>query len=392
MPDSPEFILQAEQLLRPDSVFSSESLGSGWIHIRKDRIVAVGDGDPPGGVPVTRLSGTLVPGFVDQHCHGGGGFGYESLDREETSAARRVHLRNGTTSAIASLVSASRSEIRSGTEFLAQECEAGTFDGIHLEGPWISPHRKGAHLPANLRDPSVAEFEDLLELGRGFLRMVTIAPELPNALDVIRACSNAGVVAAVGHTDATLEQTVAAIEAGATAATHLFNTMPGLKHRHPGPIAALLNDDRVSLELIVDGVHLHYALVEMIERTAPDRIVLVTDAMAATGSSDGIYHLGELEVEVTDGVARLTSNGAIAGSTLTMGAAFRHFVIECGATLAQASAATSARPAQLMQLPDRGAILPDARADLCLLDEDLQLAAVWQRGQRVADAGSTNAI
>ncbi|MFC7766269.1 N-acetylglucosamine-6-phosphate deacetylase [Leucobacter soli] len=196
--------------------------------------------------------------------------------------------------------------------------------GIHLEGPWLSPVRAGAHAPGLLRHPDPRELDALLAAGRGRIRMVTIAPELPGALDAIRRIVDAGAVAAIGHTDADYETTRRAIDAGARVATHLFNAMRPLHHREPGPTLALMEDPRVSVELIADGVHLHPALVDGVrDAVGPDRVLLVTDAMDAAGYADGDYRLGELDVEVRGGIARLAGSDTIAGSTATMDAMFR---------------------------------------------------------------------
>jgi N-acetylglucosamine-6-phosphate deacetylase len=219
--------------------------------------------------------------------------------------------------------------------------------------------------------------------------MVTIAPELPGALTAIRDIVDAGAVAAVGHTDADHEITRAALDAGATVATHLFNAMRPVHHREPGPVLALLEDPRARVELIADGVHLHPAALRHAGTVAgPDRTVLVTDAMAAAGTGDGDYQLGSLQVRVTEGVARLASGGAIAGSTLTMEAAFRGAVQTCGLLVADAARAAATTPAAIIGLSERGQLRAGHRADLVVLDESLTVAGVMRAGQWLAAAGS----
>jgi N-acetylglucosamine-6-phosphate deacetylase len=199
---------------------------------------------------------------------------------------------------------------------LSELAEQGDIAGIHFEGPFISPCRKGAHSEELLRDPDPAEVRKLIDAARGRARMVTLATELPGGLDSVRLLVENGVIAAIGHTDATYEQTVEAIDAGATVATHLFNAMPTLGHRAPGPIAALLEDERITVELINDGVHLHPASLQLaFHHAGGGRVAFITDAMDAAGFGDGRYMLGPLEVEVADGVARLVEGGSIAGST-----------------------------------------------------------------------------
>lgn len=210
--------------------------------------------------------------------------------------------------------------------------------------------------------------------------MVTIAPELPGGIEAVAQFTEAGVIAAVGHTDADYATTRAAVRAGAPAATHLFNAERGLHHRDPGPIAALLEAPQVWIELVADGVHVHPAALRLAVQAAGDRVVLVTDAMAAAAAPDGAYRLGGLEVLVRDGVARLTSNGAIAGSTLTLAKAVRYMVEEVGLGLAEAVYAATAAPAAMVGLTDVGRLEPGCRADLIGLDGDLQVTAVMQAG------------
>lgn len=362
-------------MVLPDRV-----LAPGWVECDDGVIVAVGEGELPGRKVA---DGWLVPGFVDQHTHGAMGRSFEDTSVEAVSEAVGAMHARGATSVIASLVSAAPDALHEQVGQLADRCDEDLIAGIHLEGPWISPTFKGAHDPEVLRNPTVAEFEELLVVGRGHIKMVTLAPELPGALDVIAVCADRGVVAAVGHTDATFEQVEAAIDAGATVATHLFNAMRPLRHRDPGPIAALTEDPRVTCELIMDGIHLEWPVARLARRAAEDRLVLVTDSMAAACVGDGDYMLGTLEVQVRNGCARLVSNGSIAGSTLTMDAAFRNFVNATDAPVPIAVRAASTTPSVLMQLRDRGEIRAGLRADLVRLNDDLELQEVWRGGEPV---------
>lgn len=370
-------VLTAERVVLPDGVAEP-----GWLTVKDGIITGAGSGVLPGREDEI-LPGWLVPGFVDQHLHGGGGAAFETDDPTAAETVFQTHLRHGTTSMVASLVSASVSGLPEQVARLADKCDAGLLAGIHLEGPWLSPLHKGAHEPANLRNPTVEEFEAILAVGKGYIRMITIAPELPGAMEVIRACAANDVVAAVGHTDADYDQTVAAIDAGATAATHLFNAMNPVHHRNPGPVTALVEDPRVGVEMIVDGIHVHPSAVRMARLASEGRVILHTDAMAAAGVGDGDYVLGSLAVEVRDGTARLVEGGAIAGSTLTMDSAFKRYVDECGASVPEAVAASSTRPARLMLLRDRGELREGARADICHVDSELGLQGVWLRGEPV---------
>ena len=262
----------------------------------------------PAGAETIDVSGHwLVPGFVDLHNHGGGGASFGG-SAEDVLTAVATHRRHGTTTLVASTVTDDMDVLTGQAGLLSELAEQGEIAGIHFEGPFISPCRKGAHSEALLRHPDPAEVRKLLDAARGRAKMVTLAPELPGGLDAVRLLAEEGVIAAIGHTDATYEQTVEAIEAGATVATHLFNAMPPLGHRAPGPIAALLQDERVTVELIDDGVHLHPAALQLaFHHAGASRVAFITDAMDAAGSADGRYLLGPLEVEVAGGVARLVA-------------------------------------------------------------------------------------
>ncbi|MDF2706232.1 MAG: N-acetylglucosamine-6-phosphate deacetylase, partial [Nonomuraea muscovyensis] len=308
-------------------------------------------------------------------------------DHAGARAAIALHERHGTTTMVASLVTAALGDLEAATSSLADLCDDGLLAGLHFEGPYIARARCGAHDPALLREPSPREFERLVKAGRGHVRMLTIAPELPGALDTIRTAREQGVIAALGHSDATYEQTLAGIEAGGSVATHLFNAMPPLGHRAPGPVAALLEDDRVTVELINDGVHVHPAMLRLAVRAAgPGRTALITDAMAATGMGDGSYVLGTMRVNVTDGVARLAEGGSIAGSTLTMDVAVRRAVRDVGLSLPEAVRAASLTPARVLGLDGEiGSIGAGKAADLVVLSGDLEVAGVMRRGAWIVE-------
>ncbi|GAB3885574.1 N-acetylglucosamine-6-phosphate deacetylase [Microbispora bryophytorum] len=366
-------------------VVTPDGVHDGWLTIEDGRITHIGRGQAPrDGLG---LGGrTVVPGFVDIHTHGGAGGSFPDGDPETAAAAAALHLSRGSTTLMASLVTAAPDTLARAASALADLCEQGLLAGIHFEGPYIARSRCGAHEPTLLREPDVAEFRALVKAGRGHVRMLTIAPELPNALDVIRDAAAEGVAAALGHSDATYEQTIEGIDAGATVATHLYNAMPPLGHRAPGPIAALLQDERVTVELINDGVHVHPAMLRLAMHAAgAGRTALVTDAMAATGMGDGRYPLGPMTVDVVDGVARLASDapggGPIAGSTLTMDVAFRRTVREAGRSPVDAALMASLTPARVLGLDGEiGSITVGKYADLVVLDDDLRVGGVMKRG------------
>lgn len=370
-------------------------LRPGWIEVDGAAVVAVGPGTP--GRPVDHALGaaTIVPGFVDTHVHGGGGESFSGGTAAAATAAA-LHRRHGTTTMVASLVSESPPELLRQVTELVDAVRAGLVAGIHLEGPWLAVERCGAHDPALLRDPESAEIDRLLNAADGAIRMVTLAPERPGALEAIRRIVGAGAVAAVGHTEASYEQTRAAIAAGATVATHLFNAMRPIHHREPGPVIALLEDSGVTVELIADGVHLDAALLRHVAGSVgPDRVSLVTDAMAAAGMADGTYRIGPLAVEVTDGVAHLAGTETIAGSTATMDRLFRFVVDHCGLperdALALAVRQSSINPARALGLACP-ALIPGAGADLVVLDPELRVTAVLCRGQWVGGRGPVSAL
>jgi N-acetylglucosamine-6-phosphate deacetylase len=363
-----------------DGRFLAGQIGRpGWLATTGGRVLACGAGPPPGPVDRDLPDCTVVPGFIDMHVHGGGGASYIDTDTGGIAETAEFHLRHGTTTTLASLVTASPPELIAGVRALAAASRRGTVAGIHLEGPWLSRARCGAHDPSQTRDPDPAEIDAVLAAGDGAIRMVTLAPELPGADAAIGRFLDAGVVVAVGHTDATYEQTQQAVATGATVGTHLFNAMPPLHHREPGPALALLQDPNVTVELIADGVHVHPAVVHaVIQGAGPERVAVVTDAVAAAGCADGAFRLGAVPIDVVSGVARVHGTSTIAGSTATMDRLFRSVAAAAG--LAAAVQVTSATPARALGLERVGSLRAGYDANLVVLDRDLRVAAVMVRG------------
>jgi len=279
---------------------------------------------------------------------------------------------------MASLVTAQLDDLEAGVKALAPMVAAGDIAGIHLEGPWLSVRYKGAHDAPLLRDPVLADVQRLVSAGP--VRMVTIAPERQGAMQAIEWMVAQGVVAAVGHTAADDAIARQAIAAGATGATHLFNAMPEILHRAPGPALALWQTPDVWVELVCDGVHVAADLVAHVMNTKPQRCVFVTDAMAAAGVGDGQYKLGGRDVTVQDGVARLTGTDTIAGSTLTLSRAVQ-VAVGAGVPLELALLAATAHPADYMGLSHVGRLQPGCLADLVVLDDALQVTRVMRHGQ-----------
>lgn len=374
-------ITLAGRIVTPDGIID------GHLEMVGGRIATLSAASIPDDAP------WLVPGFVDMHVHGGGGHTFTTSDVASARGAAAFHQAHGTTTLLASLVSSPYDVMLAATKAYAPLVDDGTVAGIHFEGPYLSAALCGAQNPAYLRPPSVVEVESLIEAGAGSVRMMTIAPELPGAIEAIRLLVAHGVVAAVGHTDASYRQVVDAIDAGATVGTHVFNGMRPPHHRAPGPVYALLGSPSVTCEFIADGAHLADETLEFAFTVAgADRAALVTDAMAAAGMPDGSYELGGQAVIVIHGVARLATAsadhgtaatpGAIAGSTLTMDAAFRRAARITGSIVA-ASLAASTNPARALGLTDRGLLAVGQRADILTLSPDLAITAVHRAGRPV---------
>lgn len=290
-------------------------------------------------------------GFIDLHSHGAAGFGYDDASVEGLSRALQVHRAHGTTGTLLSLVSASPAVVGARLQQLREVLpDLPGVVGVHLEGPFLAPERRGAHDPGALTDPTPRMVDVLLEAGINILRAVTIAPELPGALDAVERFHAAGVVVAVGHTQADYATSAAAFDLGASLLTHTFNAMPGLGHREPGPIAAAMSRDHVTMELIADGFHVHPAVIRMLFAAAPGRVALVSDAMSATGLGDGAYRLGGLDVQVTGGRPVLTGTNTLAGSTLTLDRAVE-VTVAAGVPVDEVIAAATRVPARVLGLP-----------------------------------------
>jgi N-acetylglucosamine-6-phosphate deacetylase len=377
-----------------------------WLVFDGDRITAAGTGagwaaHAAPGAEVTDAAGALLtPGFIDLHGHGGGGASFDdgiTVDDDGavdtttgTGRALAVHRAHGTTRSVLSLVANPAGALEASLAAIADLAERDPLVlGAHLEGPFLAPSRKGAHNPDFLTAPSPAVLRRLVAAARGTLRQVTLAPELPGALDAIGVLAAAGAVVAVGHTEADEALAQAAFDRGARLLTHAFNAMPGIGHREPGPVVAAIRDERVTAELILDGVHVHPDVARLLLDAAPGRVALITDAMAAAGAADGTYRLGSLDVAVRAGVARLLqpdgSAGSIAGSTLTLDHALRAATRQAGMSLPAAVAALTWVPARVLGLHDwLGRLSPGYAADAVLLSDECQVRAVWGAGRRLA--------
>ncbi|RLP77567.1 N-acetylglucosamine-6-phosphate deacetylase [Mycetocola tolaasinivorans] len=378
-------------------VSGGQSIKHAWIEFDADGIIARGTDDTwraraaehPEATVIDGTGRVITPGLIDLHCHGGAAVAFEQ-GPEAIRTALALHRSHGTTRAVVSFVSGGIDDLveRLGGVADLVETDPGVL-GSHLEGPFLDPGHRGAHDPEALRTPDMRTVDRLIEAGQGTLRQITIAPELDGAAEAIRELTAAGVIVAVGHTDADYAAARAAFDAGATLLTHAFNAMHPIHHRAPGPVLAAVDSPGVTLEVINDGVHVHESVVRLAFTEAPGRIALVTDAMAATGAADGLYSLGSLEVMVTDGTARLVEGGAIAGSTLTLDAALHRAVHVVGIALPEAVRALTETPARVLgRERDLGSLEPGYPADVLLWSDDLTLQRVWAGGTEYPAAGA----
>lgn len=348
------------------NAIAATGIGAGWQEYRADRVI---DG----------TGRYLTPGFLDLHIHGGGGYSHED-GNDAIRQSLAAHHPHGTTRAVVSLVSNPIDLLcRSLSEIAELSQTNPLLLGSHLEGPFLSVGKRGAHNENHLTDPTPERIDRLLEAAHGTLRQITLDPERPGAADAIDRLTAAGVVVAVGHTEAGYEKTLQALQDGATLLTHSFNGMPGLHHRDPGPVGAALTGGAY-LEVILDGQHVHLAVVAMLFTLAPHRIVLITDAMAAAAAPDGRYLLGGLAVSVQDRVARLQANGSLAGSTLTLDESLKHG-LAAGIPPASLIEALTLTPARVLGLHQHlGLLRPGFAADLVLFDSDWHIVSVRAEG------------
>ena len=384
-------LLHAGRALTPTGEISDAG-----ILLREDVIEAIGPREgmrlPAGAQEITATDKTAIPGFVDVHIHGAGGHDVMEGSTEALGAVTRMVARHGTTSFVATTVTASPEDTVRGVEGIARyiadqhETEDARAEvlGIHFEGPFISPLRRGVHPPEWLKLPSAELLEKFLQAAAGNAQILTIAPELLGAMPCIDAARKAGMVVALGHTDATYEQARAAIAHGVRHAVHVYNAMRPFSHRDSGVIGAVLTSTEVSAELIADGVHVEDAAMKvLLQAKGPAHMILISDGISATGMPDGKYVLGKFEVTVSGGVCR-NAEGKLAGSTLTLDRALRN-IVALGVPLADAVRMLTLNPAALLGIEfKKGALRTGADADVVLLDGSLHVARVWARGDEVS--------
>lgn len=368
----------------------AEEIRDSLVVCQAGRIAFVGprrDGEPPPGALILNAAGCLVlPGLIDTHVHGSRGDDVMIHGADGIRRISRDFLGYGVTAWLPSTVSASHDKLLRAAEACALAAE-GASDGaevvgIHVEGPYINPKRKGAQPPEGIRDPDLDECEELLAAARGLVRVITLAPELPGGLELVRVLTARGVVASLGHSDADYETALAAMDAGATHATHLFNAMPPIHHRQPGLAAACLNEPGIVAEVIADGVHLDPEIVRLAVRAkGPDRVALVTDAMSALGMPDGTYTLGSYAVTVRGDRCTL-ADGTIASSMLTMNRALRNAVGYAGVSLVDAVRMAAMVPARVAGCAERkGSLEVGKDADAVVLAPDGAVRWTIARGR-----------
>lgn len=385
----PTTAIYASRILTPQ-----DEINDGVILVEGQRIIAIGHRDevrvPEGSLDYV-AAGTVAPGFVDVHIHGAGGHDVMEATESALDAITSKVARYGTTSMLATTVTAPIDETCQSLQGIAAYIRnhekpdetprlAAEILGLHLEGPFISKVRPGVHPLESIANPSVEILQQLFAAADGLVRIVTLAPEVPGAIEMIRAAVAAGAVAAMGHTDATFEQARAAVRAGVRHAVHTFNAMRPFSHRDPGVLAAIMTDTDITAEIIADGVHVAGPAIQVLLGTKGfDTVLLISDGIAATGMPDGTYRLGTTEAIVQNGIAT-NSQGKLAGSTLTLDRALRN-IVALGVPLVDAVRMATVLPARRLGLAGKKGILAiGADADIVVLTPDLHVAGVMTRG------------
>ena len=330
----------------------------------------------------------IVPGYIDIHVHGGGGSDVMDGDYEAINQIAIAHSHFGTTSFLPTTMTMSKDKIIRSLRSICEAVKKGTVGaeilGIHMEGPYINPEKKGAQKEEDIKKISIEEFLEFNQASGNLIRLVTIAPEMPGAIDLIKYLYKQGIIASVGHSNATYVQTQAGIKAGLSHVTHTFNAMRELHHREPGVVGAALTSPELTVEVIADGIHIHPIVLKILTKIKEgEKIVLITDAMRAAGLKEGTYDLGGQEVTVNKGQARL-KDGTLAGSVLTMGKAVKNMVTKVGIPLPKAIQMASYNPAKSIGIDDKkGSLEPGKDADIVILNKNLEAELTMVAGKIV---------
>ena len=351
-------------------------------------IAKTADAIPAGATIVDAQGRYLAPGLIDIHVHGGGGFDLMTDDAEQVRSYARWVAARGVTSFLVSTSGRDHAQfldrLRAIAPVVGTEAGSARVLGFHLEGPYINPVRKGAFDPRWLRAPSADEYRALFDASGNAIRQITLAPELPGAAELIDAVLASGATVAIGHTDATYDEAMAAIERGASHATHCFNAMRPFSHRDPGCLGAIMTSDSVTAELIGDGAHVDYAAARVLIRAKGARnIVLITDGMPLAGTADGDGEWEGVPIRVDGGKAVRVSDGTIIGGVITLDQTLRNAVTHMGVAVHEAVAMASTNAARAIGLAAHGAIVEGVAADFILLDNDLRVTETWVAGERV---------
>ena len=319
----------------------------------------------------------ITPGYIDIHVHGGGGSDVMDGDYEAINQIAITHSHFGTTSFLPTTMTMNKDKIIRSLRSICEAVKKGTAGaeilGIHMEGPYINSEKKGAQREEDIKKVSLEEFLEFNQASGNLIRLVTIAPEMPGAIDFIKYLDKQKIIISVGHSNATYAQVQAGIQAGLSHVTHTFNAMRGLHHREPGVVGAALTSPELTVEVIADGIHIHPVVIKiLIKARENEKIVLITDAMRAAGLKEGTYDLGGQEVTVNKGQARL-KDGTLAGSVLTMDKAVKNMVSKVGVSLAKVIQMASFNPAKSIGIDDKkGSLEPGKDADIVILNKNLE--------------------
>ena len=373
-------VIKNARIVLPESVISN-----GFLEIVNGRIVKVAEGEP---FSSSTQEATLTPGFIDLHVHGGNGGAFTSIDPAEHTLAREFHLKNGTTSMLASTHTTEFSSLLAILKSLALSSRTNKSGskvlGIHTEGPFISEHKPGAHVVAQLKEADLLAIDEVISAADNFISMVTVAPEIPGGLELIRYLSKKNIISSIGHTNATYAQAVEGIKAGARSTTHLFNAMSPLQHRNPGVVGAILDNDQIFAELILDGVHLDEAIFRIaLKCKGVDRINLITDATSLAGLADGEYgEVPDRAVTKTGGKIVVAGTDTLAGSALDMNSVYKNAAKFVRLTQPELSKISSLNAAKILgKEADIGSLEVGKLADLVLLDPESNVCATMIEGQ-----------
>ncbi len=379
------FAVRANTILTPNKI-----LKKAYVTVEDDRIIGVSEEKPKDAREVYRYDEHIIsPGFMDIHIHGGFGVDITYSSSREILNLSKILPSTGVTSYFPSIITESAEQMKGAVRNIREALGSknggsSKILGIHLEGPYLNPARCGAQPKEHVRKPSFEEFSEFYKLSGGILKRITVAPEIDGGIEFIKyAVGKFEVKVSLGHTDATYEQTIKAIEAGASIITHLYNGMRGFHHREPGIVGATLTEN-VYAEIIVDFIHLHPSTVNLVVKCkGPNKIILVTDLISGAGLGDGVYTLGSRAVTIKDGVARL-SDGTLAGSTLTMIGAVQN-AVKSGIPLRDAVKMAALTPCNAMGIKNSGKIVRGCKADFVVLDKQLRIIDTYIDGRRYED-------